>query len=278
MFQELNEKISSLNDLFNSFAEIFNFNSLNNDFLSYLNNISVPTNQVCAKTISVAWRCYDCEKDSTCIICTECYEKSEEKHKNHKVIFKSNCSGCCDCGDPDAWDVNGFCSDHQGSFKNDSEIENYINKCFTDKTLLNKIYEKINEIFEKVFLILLEIENLEKETLSGHVITNFFNFLNKICMNNNGLNQIVCMYLVKNFNLDGKILAKHQCIIINDKFDVEFIDNNENNDVNKICKCSLIKLIFSFPVKNINDKLFYNFLHNYKLKNNMGILFIVFII
>jgi hypothetical protein len=145
MFQELE-------NLYDSFAEIFNFNSLDNNCLSYLKEISIPTNQVCAKTIKSAWRCLDCEKDSSCIICTECYEKSKEKHKNHKIIFKPNASGCCDCGDPDAWDVNGFCSDHQGCFKNDEEIKNYINKCF-DKNILEKIYEKINEIFNKVFNI-----------------------------------------------------------------------------------------------------------------------------
>ena len=28
--------------------------------------------------------------------------------------LKKNVSGCCDCGDPDAWRENGFCTDHQG--------------------------------------------------------------------------------------------------------------------------------------------------------------------
>ena len=93
--------------------------------------------------------------------------------------------------------------------------------------------------------------------------------MNKICVNNNGLNQIVCMNLIKNFNSD--ILIKHQCIIINDNFDVQFINNNNNE--NK-CKCSLLKLIFSFPIKNNNEELFYSFLHNNKLKINMGILYL----
>jgi len=70
---------------------------------------------VCAKVLKagdVAWKCEDCEKDSTCIICQECFEKAD--HKGHKVWLKTNVSGCCDCGDPDAWAETGFCSEHRG--------------------------------------------------------------------------------------------------------------------------------------------------------------------
>ena len=70
---------------------------------------------VCAKQLSfgdVAWRCLDCEKDPTCIICKDCFEKSN--HEGHRVQLKRNIGGCCDCGDPEAWDENNFCSDHKG--------------------------------------------------------------------------------------------------------------------------------------------------------------------
>eukprot|EP00347_Sterkiella_histriomuscorum_P017752 403348132 len=70
---------------------------------------------VCAKTLKagdVAWKCEDCELDPTCIICQDCFEKGN--HKGHRVWLKKNVSGCCDCGDPDAWRENGFCSDHKG--------------------------------------------------------------------------------------------------------------------------------------------------------------------
>ena len=60
----------------------------------------------------VAWRCMDCEKDPTCIICSECFEKSD--HTGHRVQLKRNVGGCCDCGDPEAWDPEHFCSDHKG--------------------------------------------------------------------------------------------------------------------------------------------------------------------
>lgn len=70
---------------------------------------------VCAKTLNpgdVAWKCETCEKDPTCIICEACFEKGD--HTGHRCSLKRNVGGCCDCGDPDGWDVVGFCSDHKG--------------------------------------------------------------------------------------------------------------------------------------------------------------------
>jgi len=70
---------------------------------------------LCAKSLNgkdIAWKCEDCEKDPTCIICNECFEKGN--HKGHWVRMQRGVAGCCDCGDPTAWDPNGFCCDHKG--------------------------------------------------------------------------------------------------------------------------------------------------------------------
>ena len=71
---------------------------------------------VCAKPlksgVDIAWKCEDCELDPTCIICKECFEKSN--HEGHKVWLKTNVSGCCDCGDPEAWAEKGCCTAHKG--------------------------------------------------------------------------------------------------------------------------------------------------------------------
>lgn len=50
--------------------------------------------------------------DPTCIICVDCYEKSN--HEGHRVRLQRGAAGCCDCGDTTAWRANGFCTDHQG--------------------------------------------------------------------------------------------------------------------------------------------------------------------
>ena len=54
----------------------------------------------------------DCEKDPTCIICQSFFEKGN--HTGHRIQLKRNVGGCCDCGDPEAWDQDHFCEDHKG--------------------------------------------------------------------------------------------------------------------------------------------------------------------
>ena len=70
---------------------------------------------VCAKVFKkgdIAWRCQDCEKDETCVMCQSCYEKSD--HEGHRVWLNTEVGGCCDCGDPDSFIPSAFCSDHKG--------------------------------------------------------------------------------------------------------------------------------------------------------------------
>jgi len=81
----------------------------------------------------------DCEKDPTAIICKSCFEKSD--HKGHRVVLNRTVSGCCDCGDPEAWDSKHFCTDHAGYQKSPEEIL---------KKIPQKIMEQANVVFFEV--------------------------------------------------------------------------------------------------------------------------------
>eukprot|EP00927_Polykrikos_kofoidii_P008151 TRINITY_DN13385_c0_g3_i1.p1 TRINITY_DN13385_c0_g3~~TRINITY_DN13385_c0_g3_i1.p1 ORF type:complete len:1642 (-),score=261.41 TRINITY_DN13385_c0_g3_i1:104-5029(-) len=60
---------------------------------------------------NIGFRCLDCEFDTSCVQCVECFFKSN--HLGHDVkMFRSSGGGTCDCGDPASWDPAGFCSDH----------------------------------------------------------------------------------------------------------------------------------------------------------------------
>jgi len=60
-----------------------------------------------------------------------------------QLIFKKlGCSGCCDCGDPDAWSIDGFCSDHKG-FVNENELDVSI----LPKNYVTNIYEVYYALF-----------------------------------------------------------------------------------------------------------------------------------
>lgn len=74
---------------------------------------SVPR-RVCQhpfKRNDIVWVCRTCQADETCVLCHKCFKQSN--HEGHDVAFyHAQAGGCCDCGDPDAWDPAGFCPHH----------------------------------------------------------------------------------------------------------------------------------------------------------------------
>jgi hypothetical protein len=63
------------------------------------------------KKNDIVWVCRTCQADETCVLCHACYTNSN--HEGHDVAFyHAQAGGCCDCGDPDAWDPLGFCPHH----------------------------------------------------------------------------------------------------------------------------------------------------------------------
>jgi len=73
-----------------------------------------PRRAVCQypfKKNDIVWMCRTCQTDDTCAMCHECYNNSN--HEGHDVqFFHAQEGGCCDCGDPEAWDPKGFCPNH----------------------------------------------------------------------------------------------------------------------------------------------------------------------
>jgi Proteolysis_6 C-terminal/Putative zinc finger in N-recognin (UBR box) len=60
----------------------------------------------------IAWNCRTCQTDSTCVICDKCFRQSD--HDGHEVFFhRTTPGGCCDCGDAEAWKVEGCCPLHR---------------------------------------------------------------------------------------------------------------------------------------------------------------------
>ena len=60
----------------------------------------------------LCFNCRDCQADPTCVFCVSCFQKSD--HEGHDVTFHfAGAGGCCDCGDPEAWKPENFCSDHR---------------------------------------------------------------------------------------------------------------------------------------------------------------------
>ena len=64
----------------------------------------------------------DCEKDETCIMCTSCFEKSDHASAGHRVMRIKDVSGSCDCGDPEDYDPNHFCTDHKDKLQSPQQM------------------------------------------------------------------------------------------------------------------------------------------------------------
>ena len=64
------------------------------------------------KSGEATYRCKTCTLDDTCVLCSKCFEASD--HTGHVIyvnISPGN-SGCCDCGDLEAWKVPVNCAIH----------------------------------------------------------------------------------------------------------------------------------------------------------------------
>ncbi len=257
----------------NSFAKIFNQQSFNSVLINHLKKISVPTNQVCVKELEsqCAVYCKECGVCPNSIICISCYEKSKEKHKNHKIIFKNLVGGCCDCGNPLAWEEKGFCSDHKGIFSNDKQIENYLKQCFKESEI-KQINFELNKMIKYLVPIFLKYEEDKKLTDISfvHIFDEFLDFVIKTCEANLGILHLISNKLIQNYSFE----TTHNCCIIDLEKKI-FTIKNYNGKKHK-CTCPFIRLIVtSWTFQNKIQALFL-FLHNYKLKEYLGDLMIMY--
>ena len=58
------------------------------------------------------YHCKTCAADDTCVLCVRCFESSEHEHHNVFISVSPGNSGCCDCGDPEAWRREVRCEIH----------------------------------------------------------------------------------------------------------------------------------------------------------------------
>lgn len=65
--------------------------------------------------------CKTCAADDTCVLCSKCYEGSD--HEGHMVLISTSSgnSGCCDCGDAEAWKNEVRCTIHTADTHQDSQ-------------------------------------------------------------------------------------------------------------------------------------------------------------
>ncbi|KAL1590336.1 hypothetical protein WHR41_00619 [Cladosporium halotolerans] len=67
------------------------------------------------------YSCKTCQADDTCVLCSKCFESSD--HEGHQVYISVSPgnSGCCDCGDKEAWKREVRCSIHTHTIEEEAK-------------------------------------------------------------------------------------------------------------------------------------------------------------
>ncbi|KAI8632176.1 hypothetical protein F5Y19DRAFT_353593 [Xylariaceae sp. FL1651] len=56
--------------------------------------------------------CRTCSTDDTCCLCSKCFDSTDHTGHMVRISISPGNSGCCDCGDPEAWKLPMFCTIH----------------------------------------------------------------------------------------------------------------------------------------------------------------------
>ena len=263
----------------------------NDSFFSYLKSISKENKQVCNRHVAKGeggWKCIDCELDTLILICNDCFNKSKEFHKGHRIIFNPNSSGYCDCGDPNVLIKEGFCPDHRGTIDNQKDLIKFIKESI-DENILNKL----NPLLDDIFLLLIEKIGIlskaqidenemeeekeneeekekekEKEIIKKELfsmIGELISFCSNLYKNNLGLFYFVTLKFTENYPFE----TNHKCF----KYDEEensLIIIKENSSEKHKCICPFFQLIIYTLIANKSDfnkdTFFTLFIQNYKNK------------
>ena len=263
--------MNELNNLLLNFAEIFGFKKYDEELFKYLKKISKPNNQICNKNVKQGeggWKCKDCEISMNSLICVQCFEKSKERHKNHKIIFEPRANGYCDCGDPNSIKEEGFCPEHLGPFKDYNCIINYIKSGLTEQ-IFSLLDNNLSKIFKLLSSYIFLYENDEKmENKTYDIIDKTIDLIDNCYKNNLCIFHLITLKLITNYPM----ITKHQCFSYEENTQQinMILDNKEHN-----CICPILQLIINCLIKKKNNHNSYEFLtffiQNAKIKLILGI-------
>ena len=309
LFNNIHEETKKISQFFDEsiskFYLIFDKNFKNfDDSLKYLENIAIPNNCVCGGVIDTipGWRCNDCSKYRNSIYCNDCYIKSKDNHKNHKVYFLYSSGGMCDCGDPDS--LYTYCPEHSGPFKDQKEIDAYISKIFSKEILdkLNSFFETLflrfskylvltekcdyfyRDVFEEKFNANDPLLKAEKEDFClikenfGIVYQNLLDFLRLISHKNLGMLHLLANFLLKNHlenkTIEDEFMTTHRCLKITDNEIQLFYADKQKH----ICICPFLRLFLTnyrdnINCKNENEEFILSFVRNLSLRSAFCIIY-----
>lgn len=73
------------------------------------------------KQSEASYHCMTCTDDATCVLCSRCFDASDHEGHQFHISASAGNSGCCDCGDLEAWKRPVSCAIHTASEKTRTE-------------------------------------------------------------------------------------------------------------------------------------------------------------
>lgn len=114
------------------------------------------------KSGEATYRCKTCTADDTCVLCARCFDASD--HEGHQVyvsVSPGN-SGCCDCGDDEAWVRPVHCNIHSASHAPGSKAAG---KAKEGSSLPDELLESIRMTIARALDYLIDVFSCSPEQL-----------------------------------------------------------------------------------------------------------------
>ncbi|KAL9055632.1 MAG: hypothetical protein Q9162_003442 [Coniocarpon cinnabarinum] len=109
--------------------------------------------------------CRTCTTDATCVLCQKCFEASDHEGHHVEVYLSEGSSGCCDCGDDEAWSTPLKCGIHTSL---DETGRNDTNRNTAEHSLLPlELQESIRLTIAKVFDYLCDVFSCAPEHMKA---------------------------------------------------------------------------------------------------------------
>ncbi|PVI07518.1 RING finger domain-containing protein [Periconia macrospinosa] len=108
------------------------------------------------------YRCKTCTNDDTCVLCARCFDASD--HEGHQVFvsISPGNSGCCDCGDDEAWIRPLHCTIHSASASSETGTTG---KAKADPSLPEDLVESIRMTISRALDYLIDVFSCSPEQL-----------------------------------------------------------------------------------------------------------------
>ena len=193
-------------------------------------------------------------------------------HEGHEYHFKPSVNGCCDCGDVEAWNPAGFCTNHKGFRTDTGEVDAIIANSFSAENIdkFELLFENMLQIHKRSFL-------LHSFNQVNKVIPQLLELIEEISASSISFSHLVSRCITKELPIENP--NAHTCITFSTDFQEKTVKMNYTTS--DICVCPFIATIMSKLDNQTNARIknkhtLYSLLCDVRFKYNFGFYYFVY--